>query len=96
MPNKGYNNKEALNFETRTIKSSLCDYSDTCILVTGNVEVNAGYDTDCEYVIGAPFSACKTQINCTFIDQVDLIHVAIPVYNLFEYSNNCLDTSGSV
>ena len=32
--------------DTETIKSSLCDYSDAFILVTGNIKVNANNNTD--------------------------------------------------
>ena len=36
MPQKRYDNKEAINFETRIIKLVFCDYSGAYILVTGN------------------------------------------------------------
>ena len=41
-----YKQGDAINFETETIKSSLCDYSDALILVTGNITVAANNDTD--------------------------------------------------
>ena len=42
----------------------------------------------------APFSTCKTEINDVFIDEANHIYIAIPMYNLIEYSNNYSDTSG--
>ena len=39
---------------------------------------------------------CKTEINATFVDYIDFINIAIPMYNLIEYSDNCSDTSGSL
>ena len=41
-----YKQGDTIKFESETIKSSLCDYSDAFILVTGNITVNAANDTD--------------------------------------------------
>ena len=38
-----------------TIKSSLCDYSDAFILVTGDITVNANDDTHVAFKNWAPF-----------------------------------------
>ena len=38
--------------------------------------------------------AFKTKINHVFVDEVNHIHIAIPMYNLTEYSDNYSDTSG--
>ena len=38
-PNSNYSKDEEINFFTRSIESSLCDYSDAYILVTGNISV---------------------------------------------------------
>ena len=40
-----YKQGDTIKFETETIKSSLCDYSDAFILVTGDITVNAGNNT---------------------------------------------------
>ena len=59
------NNKQGGNikFETETVKSSLCDYSDAFILVTGNITVTTNNDMDVAFKNCAPFSTCKTLIN---------------------------------
>ena len=44
----------------------------------------------------APFSTCKTVINDAFVDEANHIYIAMPMYNLIEYSNNYSDTSGSL
>ena len=44
----------------------------------------------------APFNKCRTKINGTFVDEADFINIAMPMYNLIEYSNNYSDTSGSL
>ena len=41
-----YKQGDVIKFETETIKSSLCDYSDAFILVTGNITVAANNNTD--------------------------------------------------
>ena len=40
-----YNQHNSIKFETESIKSSLCDYSDAFILVTGDITVTANNDT---------------------------------------------------
>ena len=42
-----YEQGVTIKFETKTIKSSLCDYSEAFILVTGNITVAADNDTGC-------------------------------------------------
>ena len=44
----------------------------------------------------ASFSTCKTEINDFFIDEVNHIYIAMPMYNLTAYSDNYSDTSGSL
>ena len=58
-----YKQGDTIKFETGTIKSSLCDYSDSFILVTGDITVNANNDTDVAFKNCAPFSTCTTKIN---------------------------------
>ena len=91
-----YNQNNSIKFETESIKSSLCDYSDTFILVTGDITVNANNNTHVAFKHCAPFSACKTEINDVFIDEVNHIYIAMPMYNLIEYKENYSDTSGSL
>ena len=44
----------------------------------------------------APFEKCSIQIDGTLADEANFINIAIPLYNLIEYSDNCSDTSGSL
>ena len=43
-----------------------------------------------------PFSTCTTKINDLFVDEASHIYIAMPMYNLTEYSDNYSDTSGSL
>ena len=67
-----YNQNNSIKFESESIKSSLCNYSDAFILVTGDITVNAGDDTHvCKNC--APFSTCKTEFSDVFIDEANHI-----------------------
>ena len=76
---KCYNQKNSIKLETERIKSSLWDYSDVFILVTKDITVNSGNDTDVAFKNFAPFSICKTEINEVFIDEANRIYIAIPM-----------------
>ena len=89
-----YNQSNSIRFETETIKSSLCDYSDAFILVTGDIIVTAGNYTDVAFKNCASFSACKIEVNDVFIDEAN--HIYMSMYNLISYSDNYSDTSGSL
>ena len=91
-----YKQGDTTRFEIETIKSSLCDYSDAFYLVTGNIAVNASNDTDVAFKNCVPFSTCKTVINDVFVDEANHIYIAMPMYNLIEYSDNYSETSGSL
>ena len=41
-------------------------------------------------------STCKTEINDVFIDETNHIYIAMPMYNMIEYSDNYSDTSVSL
>ena len=36
---RGNENDSTIKFETKVIKPNLCDYSDACILVTGDIKI---------------------------------------------------------
>ena len=92
-----YSADEEIKFLTRSIESSLCDYSDAYILVTGNITVAGGDDnTKVAFENCAPFEKCRREINRTFVDDAQHINIEMPMYNLIEYSDNYFDTSGSL
>ena len=89
-----YSKDEPIKFLTRSIESSLCDYSDAYFLVTGNITATTNNNaTQVAFKNCAPFKDCGTKINDTFIDYADFINIVMPIYNLFEYSGNYSDTS---
>ena len=93
--NQSYEN--LIKFLTSSLESSLCDYSDAYVLVEGNIAVvGANNNTKIASKNCAPFRKCRTEINETFIDEAEHINVAMPMYNLIEYSDNYSDLSGSL
>ena len=92
-----YSEKNQIKFLTKSLESSLCDYSDAYISVTGNMTVTGGdANTKVAFKNCAPFRECRTEINETFVDNAEHINIAMPMYNLIEYSDNYSDTSGSL
>ena len=92
-----YWHENPIKFLTNSLESSICNYSDAYILVTGNIAVvGADNNTNVAFNNCSPFRKCRTEINETFIDEAEHINIAMPMYNLIEYSNNCSDTSGSL
>ena len=90
-----YSHEDEIKFLTGSSESSLCDYSDAYVLFTGNIAVAGGNaNTKVAFKNCAPFKRCRTEINETFVDDADFINIAMPMYNLIEYSDNYSDTSG--
>ena len=91
-----YSHENEIKFLTNSLESNLCDYSDAYILVRGNLTVvGANNNTQVAFKKCA-FSKCNTETNETFVDDAEHINVAMPMYNLIEYSDNYSDTSGSL
>ena len=92
-----YSQDDPIKFLIKSLESSLCDYSDAYILVTGNITATPNNAvTQVVFKNCAPFKNCRTEINDIFIDNADFINITMPMYNLIEYSDNYSDTSGSL
>ena len=82
---------------TSSLKSGLCDDADAYNLVKGNIIVTGGNpNTNVAFKNCAPFKEYRTEINETFVDKTEHISIAMPIYNLIEYSENYPDISGSL
>ena len=58
-----------------------------------NINVTGGdANTKVAFKNCAPFKECRTEINETFVDRTEHINIAMPMYNLIEYSDNYSDT----
>ena len=90
-----YSENEEIKFLTKSIESSLCDYSDVYILVMGNIS-SGGNNTKAAFENCAPFRTCITQINETFADEAKHINITMLMYNLIESKYNYSNTSGNL
>ena len=91
-----YNENKSIRFKTPMLRSNLCDYSDACILVKGNITVtapevnnNANHIRDKRNrpVIlknNVPFVSCITRINGELIEDADDLDIVMSMYNLLQ------------
>ena len=102
-----YNVNSQIKFKTTMLKSSLCDYSDTYILVKGKIKIRGAGDDEAArqaderdksvpFKNCAPFINCISEINNTQVDNARDIDIVMPMYNLIEYSDNYAKTTGSL
>ena len=69
-------NGSTIKFETKVIKSSLCDYSDVYILVTGNITATGGNaDTRVAFKNCAQFTKCINHINDEHVDDAENLDI---------------------
>ena len=96
-----YNTNGQIKFKISISKSSLCNFSDACMLVKGIISVpntvcknNANREIMLKNC--APFTDCISGINNTQVDNANDIGVVMPMNNLIEYSYNYSNTSGTL
>ena len=82
-------------YNSEVLKSSLCDYSDTYILLRGNITVIAAPVTQVVFTNCTPFTKCISKIDKA-IDDVENLDLVMPMYNLTEYSSGYSETTGSL
>ena len=103
-----YNENKSIRFKTTMLRSNLCDYSETYILVKGTITVAApGVNNNANNIRdkrnrpsilknNAPFVSCVTRINGELIEDADDLDTVMSMYNLLEYSKNYRKTIGSL
>ena len=100
-----YNVSNQIKFKTSVIRSNLCDYSDTHMHVKETITVRNTAVTDAtannanEKIIFKNcvlFTNCISKIINTQVDDAHDIVVVMPTYNLIEYKDIYLKTSGSL
>ena len=102
-----YNVNSQIKFKTSMLKSTLCDYSDAYILVKGTIAIAGAGDNAAArqadernkgvaFKYCAPFTNCISEINNTQVDNAKDIDIVMPMYNLKEYSDNYVKTTGSL
>ena len=101
-----YTNSD-IRFKTTMLRSNLCDYADSYILVKGTITItgegdNAAAERADERNKGvtfknwSPVTKCISRINNIDIDNAHDIDIVMSIYNLIEYSDNYSETFGSL
>ena len=100
-----YSTGSQVKFKTSMIILSLCDYSDTCRLVKGTITVTKtvaegaarnNRNKNVKFKNCIPFTVCVSEINNDEIDRAKEFDIAVPMYNMIEYIDNCSKTSRSL
>ena len=96
-----YNTRKQIRFKTSMLRSDLCDYSDPYVWVKGKIYVtnpnnDANFDRRLTLKNNAPFILCISKINGKLIEDAEDLDIAMPMYNLLEYSKNYEKTTGSL
>ena len=89
------------------LRSDLCDYADSYILINERITITGFGDDGAArqaderdkgviFKSFAPFNKWISRINNTDIDNAQDIDIVMPMYKLYEYSDNYSITSGSL
>ena len=82
-------------YKTEVIKSNLCDYNNTYILVRDDITIIGHNVTQATFKNCTPFTKCITYTDGTTIDDAEDLDLVMLMYNLLEYSSNYCDTCSS-
>ena len=94
---EGNENDSIIKFETKVIKPNLRDYSDAYMLVTGDITATGGNaNTKVAFKNCAHFRKCVIDIYDEHVETAENLDIIMPMYNLFEYSDNYSDTNESL
>ena len=95
-----YSGHKNIRFKTPVLRSDLCDHSDVYIIVKGKIDLlppivneHDKAERDVAFKNNSPFRSCISKINKTLIDNAQDLDIAMPAYNLLEYSHNHSMTS---
>ena len=99
--NDRYKPNKLVRFKISMLRSDLCDFSDTYIVVKGEITVVGGSSKSRKnrhsaFKNNAPFIGCISEINNMLIDNTEDLDVAMAMYNLLEYSKNYSKTTVSL
>ena len=103
----GLNNPDTIKYDTRVLKTKLCDYAEAYILVDGTIRAEAEgtplaaplaniANARLTFKNCAPFTKCNLDINDEHVDTAENLDIVMPMYNLIEYSDNYQDSSATL
>ena len=92
-----------IRFKTSMLRSNSCGYSDAYNVVKGTTDFladaankNNKAEKNVAFENNSLFRSCISKINSTLIENAEDLDIVMPMYNLLEYSENYLMTSGSL
>ena len=95
-----YKPSKQITFKTSMLRSDLCDSSDAYVvyelLMLQEQEMRVKANRCLAFKNNAPFISCILKINNMLIDNAEDLDVAMPMYNLIEYSKNYRKTTSSL
>ena len=95
-----YKPSKQITFKTSMLKSDLCDSSDAYVvyelLLLQEQEMRVKANRCLAFKNDAAFISCILKINNMLIDNAEDLDVAMPMYNLIEYSKNYRKTTSSL
>ena len=96
-----YKPSKQITFKTSMLRSDLCDFSDAYIVVKATITVTginnrSRKNRPLAFKNNASFISCISKINNMLIDNAQDLDIAMPMYNLIEYSKNYGKTKGSL
>ena len=99
--NDRYNPSKQIRFKTSMLRSNLCDFSDAYVVVKGTITVTGESNSSRKnrplaFKNNAPSISCISKINNGLIDNAEDLDVAMPMYNLIEYSKYYRKTTSSL
>ena len=90
-------NPDTIKYDTKVLKSNLCDYAEAYILVDDTIRAAAANaNTRLSLKNCAPFTKCNLEINDEHVDTAENLDIVMPMYNLTEYSDNYQDSSATL
>ena len=97
---RDYRVNKKIRIKAPVLRSELCDFSDAYVVVKGTITVNdpdnAKGNKSVAFKNNAPFINCISEIDGVQIDNAEGLDVAMPMYNLLEYSKNYKKATGSL
>ena len=92
--NKKYDEGSEIICDAEVLKSNVCDYNDTYILVKGDITVTTTSTAQVSFKHCAPFTKNIIKLDRKTIDNAEDLDLVMPMYNLMQYSSNCSQTGG--
>ena len=90
-------NTDTIKYDTRVLKPNLCDYAEAHILIDSTIRAAAANaNTRLALTNCAPFTKYNLEINDEHVDTAENLDIAMPMYNLIEYSDNYQDSSATL